>query len=204
MYFCSLRRRYSRYGQTTTRQIFDHIYATYANILPAGLQINEARMRSPYDVNHPVENLFDQVENSVGYASAGDTPYTPEQVVAIAFRLLFQTELFTDDCKTWKRKPPFDKTWANFKVYFETSHLEWRDTQVTSAGAGFQSDNHTYQKYTVNAISNLSTATASNRASVLALTATNRTLTAKVDASHANHITALLEITKLASTIAEL
>ena len=76
MYVCSLRHRYARYGQTTTRQLLDHLYATYANILPADLQSNDVRLRSPYDANHPVENLFDKVENSVNYATTGDTPYT--------------------------------------------------------------------------------------------------------------------------------
>ena len=110
MYIRSLRHHYSRYVQTTTRQLLEHLYETYNNISPADLQSNDARLRSPYDANHPVENLFDQVKDSVNYAAAGDTPYTPEQVVDIAFQILFQTGLFLDDYKTWKRKPPNEKT----------------------------------------------------------------------------------------------
>ena len=196
--------RYDGYGQTTTRQILDHLYVTYANISPADLQRNDARLRYPYDVNHPVENLFDQVETAVEYAAAGDTPYTHEKVVAIAFQLLLKTGFFLDKCKTWKRNSPADKTWENFKVYFIIVHLEWRETQVTTADAGFQSANHDYQQDKVDKIANIAKATASGRASVSALTATKSTLTAEVAASHAKLVNALMKTTKLTSTISKL
>ena len=77
----------------------DHIYSTYANISASALQDNDKRLRAPYDSNHQFETLIDQVENAVDYASAGDTPYTPAQVVGIAFQLVFQTSLFNYDCK---------------------------------------------------------------------------------------------------------
>ena len=77
-------------------------------------------------------------------------------------------------------------------MYFATAHLEWRDTQVTTAGAGFQSSNHVYQQATVDAIANLATVTARDRASISDLTATNITLTDEVAASHAKLVTALL------------
>ena len=55
------------------------------------------KLRAPYDANHPVENLFDQVENDVEYVAAGNTTYYLEQVVTISFKLFFQTGLFLDD-----------------------------------------------------------------------------------------------------------
>ena len=64
------------------------------------------------------------------------------------------------------------------------AHQEWRESQTTTSGAIFQSENHAYQSAnhayqneTVEAIANLATTAASDRASVAALTATNRTLT---------------------------
>ena len=85
MYVRSIRHRYAGYGQTSTQQLLAHLYAVYANILPADLQTNDVKLHAPYNANHPVKNLFDQVENAVEYAAAGNTPYNPDQVVTVSF-----------------------------------------------------------------------------------------------------------------------
>ena len=117
--------------------MLNHLYSTYANIPPSDLQDNNARLRTPYDANHLIENLTDQIENSVKYAAADQNLYTIEQVVAVAYQLVFQTGLFLDDCKIWRHKDPADKTWTAFKIFFATSHQEWQELQVTTASAGF-------------------------------------------------------------------
>ena len=203
-YVRTLRHRYTGYGKTSTRTMLEHLYANYANISPANLQQNDAKLRAPYDANHPIETLIDQVELAVEYSAVGKTPYSAEKVVTIAFQLVFQTGLFLDDCKLWKRKAPVEKTWANFKTFFALARHEWRKSLVTNAGGGFQSANHVYQQDTVGTIANLATATASDRASFADLTTTNGTLTAELTASNAKLVVALQEITKLTTTIADL
>ena len=69
--------------------MLEHLYANYANISPADLQQNDAKLRAPYDANHPIETLIDQVELAVKYAAVGKTSYSAEQVVTIAFQLVF-------------------------------------------------------------------------------------------------------------------
>ena len=54
-------------------------------------------------------------------------PYTPAQVVGIAFHIVFQTGLFKDDCKLWRRQTADVKTWTRFKDFFATAHQEWRE-----------------------------------------------------------------------------
>ena len=185
MFIRSLRHKYVRYGLTTTRTILDHQYTTYANISSADLQENDAVFRNPYDTNQPIETLFDRVENCGYYAAAGNTPYSLEQVIGIAFQLVYQTGLFVDNCKSWKRLPTQQKTWIGFKKCFATVHNKWRESQSTTTSAEFHSaylpqeedTNQIYQQKTVDAIANLATATASDRATVANLTATNSTLT---------------------------
>ena len=99
----SLRHKYVGYGLTSTRTILDHLYATHANISSAYLRENDAVFRTPYDINQPIKNLFDRVKNCGYYAAAGNTPYSLEQVLGIAFQLVYQTSLFVDDCTAWKR-----------------------------------------------------------------------------------------------------
>ena len=145
MYVRSLRHWYSGYSQTSTQKLLAHLYATYTNISPADLQENDAKLRAPYYANHPVENLFDEMENAVKYAADGNTSYSPEQVLTISFQLVFHTGHFLNTCKNCKCLPAASKTWATFKTFFATVHQEWRKYQVTTAGAGFQSANHLYQ-----------------------------------------------------------
>ena len=122
MFIRHLRQRYMGYGTTTTRAILDHLYATYTKISSADLQDNNAQLRSTYDANLPIKALLDQVEGAVDYDTAGNTPYTPLQAVGIAYQLIFQTGMFTDDCKQWRRRDPTNKTWTKIKIFFATTH----------------------------------------------------------------------------------
>ena len=124
LYVKSRRHKYIGYDKTTTRALIDHLYSTYANIFASALQENDTQLRAPYDSNQTFKNLIDQVENAVDYASVVDTPYTPAQVVAITFQLVFHTGLFNDYCKLWRHQPADDKTWTRFKEFFATAHQE--------------------------------------------------------------------------------
>ena len=91
------------------------------------------------------------------------------------------------------------------------AHQERRELQMTTAGAVFQSGNHAYQAANhvyqnerVEAIVNLATATASDRTSVAALTATNSNLTADRTATHAQLLIALQDLMKLHVSVADL
>ena len=125
--------------------------------------------------------------------------------------------MFLDDCKTWKRKPGADKTWANFKTYFSLAHCEFRETRTTTAGGGFASansadihsyyhPNDAYQQETVDAIANIASAnaTAYDHEYVYTLNATVVTLTTELAATNAKLIKALVETTKLTATVGEL
>ena len=185
--------------------MLNHLYTNYSNISPSDLQYNNARLRTPYDANHPIENLTDQIENAVEYAAAGQTLYTPDQVVAVDYQLVFQTVLFLNDCKIWRHKYPADRTWTAFKIFFATSHHEWQESQVTTTGAGFQTANDAvYHQDTVEDISNLAKATVSDHASIASLTATNSTLATELMACQANLVAALQEVTKLSNQNSEL
>ena len=113
----------------------------------------------------PIEALIDQVKGAIEYAAAGNTPYTPLQVVGIAYQLIFQNGMLNDYCKMWKQQDPANKTWTQFNKFFATAHKELRESQATTAGAGYHAVNHVnhvYQQETVDTMSNLATATASN------------------------------------------
>ena len=188
------------------------VYTTYANIFSADLKENDAVFCTPYNINQPIETLFDRVENCGNYAASGNTPYILEQFLGIAFQLVYQTGLFIDDCKAWKRLPVQQKTWTAFKNFFATTHNEWRESQSTTTGAEFHSANLLQEKYTTqlyqqetfDAIANLATATSSDQATVATLTATNSTLTSALTACQLQLVEALQNVTKLTNSLANL
>lgn len=196
MFLRTLRNKYTGYQQHSTRDILDHLYTTYANISASDLLANDTKMKTDINVNQPIELFFDQIEDAVDFAAAGKCPYTPEQVAAVAYQLVFKTGMFPDDAKTWKRRAPIDKTWTNFKTVFATAHQELRECQQTTGATSFHSANSamTLQTETVDAIANLATATAADRASIATLTTTISKLTTELATTNTKLVKALNEL----------
>ena len=81
MFTRALKNRYIGYANVTTKELLAHLFTTYGRISGSDLRNNEASMNMPYDVNLPIEVLFDQIEDGLDLADAGSHPYTPEQIV---------------------------------------------------------------------------------------------------------------------------
>jgi translation initiation factor 2B subunit (eIF-2B alpha/beta/delta family) len=84
------------------------------------------------------------------------------------------------------------KTWAQFKIDFATAHREFRLTNQTAQQCGFHSANMMIEQGrddsmqdTVDAITQLATATASDWDTVATLTTTNDKLANQLEAAHA-------------------
>lgn len=179
MYLRTLRHRVTGFANVTTRQMLDHLYASYGRLSPADLQENDKRLRTPYDPNQPIEAFIDQVEDAVSLAAAARAPYSPAQIVAVSYTIMFTTGMFPEACREWRRRPIGEQTWANFKTTFTEAHQDYRDSQATATQAGYHHANAAmeFQHDTAEAIANLATATASDRTTVANLTTTNRNLT---------------------------
>jgi hypothetical protein len=208
MFVRSLTTRHVGYLNVTTNQLLQHLYTEYARISASDLLANDVKFKTPYDPNLPIESLFEQIEDAVDYAAAGNTPYTAPQVLACAFQLVFATGMFLEDCKLWKRRAADYKTYPQFKLDFAVSHRELRETRTTAAGAGYQaansvtqSANDVHQQETADAIANFATATAHDRETVATLTATNNALTTELTAVNRKLVTALHEVTKLTAKL---
>ena len=200
IYLCSLKMPYIGYGNVTVLELLTHLYSTYAKISPGDLEENERRMKTPYDANFPIELLFKQVEDSVAYADHGQAPISPVQTTNRAYTLIFNTGLFADECKEWKRLPANAKTWVAFKIKFAEAHQEWRESQATSAGQHFGNNAVDTQTHTANAISDLAAATAADRATMVSLTQSVQTLTAQLAATQSQLVAALAQLAAVKPT----
>ena len=101
MHYRVLRNRSTGYVAVTCLELLTHLYATYGNIIPDVLARNDNRLKVLYDVSFPIETMYDQVEGAIGYAVASGTPYSPEQVISVAHKLIDQTKALPDTYKEW-------------------------------------------------------------------------------------------------------
>ena len=180
MYLRTLENRHTGFAAVTTCQLIDHLLNTYGNLTPTDLASNDAFFRTAYDPSQPIESLYAQIEDAMDLAAAGRTPYTPAQVVANAYSLVFSTGMFPEACREWRRRPGADQTWEHFKTSFAEAHADLRLSQQTTQGAGFHSANNAMDSFvndTADAFANLATATASDRQLMADLAATNKALT---------------------------
>jgi predicted RNase H-like nuclease (RuvC/YqgF family) len=113
-------------------------------------------------------------------------------IVNVAYTLVFNTGLFPDACRVWKSRVIAGKTWAQFKLDFATAHHEFCLTNQTAQQSGFHSVNMMIEQGredtmqdTVYAITQLATATASDRGTVATLTMTNAKLATQLQAAQA-------------------
>jgi hypothetical protein len=159
-----------------------HLYKSYAKITPSDLEKNDARLKESYDPNQPPEFLIQHVQDAVDYAAHANCPYSPEQVVTVAYNLVSQTGCFDHDLKDWRAKPDTAKTWPDFKTFFTERHQDWTQNRSDRAGqqygqAHMANQEPAYKQRTIDAIANLATATASDRATVATLMSTIDKLT---------------------------
>ena len=127
-------------------------------------------MKSPYDVNLLIKNIFDQIEDGVAFADAGNLLYMPIQVVNTAFNVLFKTGIFADDCKPWKQRLGVGKTWAQFKIDFGISHQELVESTKRAQTEGFQGNNSEVHQDTIDVIANPTKSNIVDRESMTSLT----------------------------------
>jgi hypothetical protein len=161
-------------------------------IVPTELTRNYERLNTPYDPNQPIETLFQQFQDARAFAVAGGQPYGNAMIINLAYTLILNTGLFPEACRASQSRAVAEKTWAQFKIYFATAHREFRLTNQTAQQSRFHSANMMIEQSrpelinnTSEAITQLATATASDRSTVTTLTTINAKLATQLKADNA-------------------
>ena len=211
IYYKALKHEHTGYARVSLRALLDHLVTTYAAIDQFDLETNQAKMTERYDPASPIETLFDQISNGAAFAELGDRAFTPEQIVDTAILCVAKTGVFQDDLKDWNRKAAADKTWKAFKTFFAKAHRDWKANLRLTTGQHFPranavdasnsaaANNHE----TVEALANLATATAADRATVATLTDTISQLSSELASAQAKLISSLLDNQKLLKRLSE-
>jgi len=141
VYVQPLRNRLTGFATVSTRTILDHLYARYGRISPLDLEANDQRFKAAYDTAMPIEGLFEQISKAIDLADAAGAPYTPEQILNNAYALMFQTGVYGEACKEWRRRLPAQKTWPLFQEHFAAAHEVLREAQATTQSARYHQCN---------------------------------------------------------------
>jgi hypothetical protein len=172
--------RIAGHAKVTTRAMLIHLHTTHGRLSANDLIENDKTMKEPYDPNQPIEAFIAQIEDAIVLADAAEAANAQAQIIVIACNLIFQTGVFPEACRDWRRRPTAEKTWVNFKIEMALSHEEFRALQVMSNQAGHQSANNVspdqacnIQHETATAIANLAAATAADCSTLASLTSSN-------------------------------
>ena len=93
IYVHALKDRHVGYMNQPIHAILHHLFENYGNITPLELEDNNTKMRLNWDPNSPFDCLIKQIEDGQDYAEDGGQPYTTEQLLHIAYTLVFKTGL---------------------------------------------------------------------------------------------------------------
>ena len=123
--------------------IFDQLANMYGRPTPAALLTNDQLYRSPYSPADAPEVLFRRIEDCQEVQILGNDPYTPQQLINNAIRLLLATGLYTRDFDDeWDRQDEIDKTWPNLKSFIQAAYTRRLNaTAATSGGQGYAHHN---------------------------------------------------------------
>ena len=109
----------------------------------------------------------------------------------MAYNIVYPTGIFSDECRTWRKKDAPDQTWTTFKAEFTVAHQDLRKSQVTVKNAGYHNQaNFTQEDTMLNnsealaTISELANAATSERNTIAALTKTNAQLCKEIAATN--------------------
>ena len=91
------------------------------------MPLAEAELRSKvYDIQEPLEVLFDELEDFKEFAKAAEVAKTDKQIIKIALKQLSNMGEFDSALKKWYRKAAADQTWTNLKSDFTEEQLTLR------------------------------------------------------------------------------
>ena len=187
------------YSRRTPYEIVAYIESKYNKLTTTDISRNDATLREPYDPSIDIELYFKKIEDCV-HLVADTSPYHPIQVINAAYESMYSTGLYHESCETWDTKPDIDKTWANFKVYFQAEQT--RINRRTAQSAGYANsnvvDSSVFNEAT-EAFTNLANATVVDRESMLKQNNIIEALAAQVKAANAQVAALTVQLASLAA-----
>ena len=186
VYLEEKRDRYTGFLTVTARDLMTHLLQRYGKITASDLMANKRRMDEPLDPSVPIDVYFQRIDECVQFATDAETAYTPQQILQTAYYGISLSNLYTDACKEWRRKPQAEKTWTNFKTFFASEYHELKEQEKTTAmGQGYHSANVVRQNadddaLIVESLQHLALAATTDKQTIAQLVESNAKLTENI------------------------
>jgi hypothetical protein len=98
-YLGELRNSYTEYLGVTPRDLLDHLLEQYGRITASDIANCRTRMEAPTDTTRPIDMYFQTKDDCVQFATDGQVPFTPNQIVQTAYHAISKSALYNDACK---------------------------------------------------------------------------------------------------------
>ena len=118
--------------KVTAKYIMTHLIHWYGKITASAQMANKRRMDEPLDPSIPIDVYFKRIDECVLFETNSGTSYTPEQTLQTAYYKISSSNMYTDACKEWRRKPLAEKTWTNFKSFFASEYHDLKEQEKTT------------------------------------------------------------------------
>jgi hypothetical protein len=86
------------FGNTTSRDMIDHLFLSYGRIAAVDIEQNVENMRKAWDPQQPVEALFKLIQDCVDFAEAGGVAIGAVQKLSSAYSKNLKSGKFNSAC----------------------------------------------------------------------------------------------------------
>ena len=117
-------------------------------------------------------------------------------MVSITYELIFQTGVYTDDCKLWRKKSEADQNWPDFKKFFTAANQDLRQSKTTTGSVGYHALPHDAVDIT-HTLNTITTAMESDQSTITQMTQHNQHLASQLTIALSGLGTATDNITSL-------
>ena len=128
------------YADVTPRALLAHLQQWYSEVEPEELERNRATLQSTWNVDEPIENLWEKVISARQFAARHGDPISELTALHLLLTSLESTGVFTDACDKWRDLPSFGKNIASFRVHFDQEN-KTRLRKLTAQQGGFHGAN---------------------------------------------------------------
>ena len=95
------------FSQVRTLTILTHLWTTYGTLREEDVQDFYKALKTAISADTCFKDFVDQIEDNTDAVSS-QNPYSPAQIVSIAYTIVNATGFYSLDCKNWRHKPAID------------------------------------------------------------------------------------------------
>ncbi|WP_298934391.1 hypothetical protein, partial [uncultured Ramlibacter sp.] len=126
------------YALVTTRELLTHLMSNYGTLNAEDLQDNLNQLGKPWDLDMPIETIFNNVAKCCLLAEEGGDPITEQTAVRTILQAFNNSNLFEHAVREWRNKPEAEKTVKNIRTHFqEANRMRLKDNPTKRSEKAF-------------------------------------------------------------------